>query len=180
LTCFSFAQAQERARDFFAKKARQLAGHSEPQAGPYTVKMAIEDYLRERAKTKGLRADRYASEARILPELGEVEIAKLTFGRIRDWHQAVAAAPKLVRAKKLAAKRATKSFNADDPEQVRARRSTANRLLTILKAALNHAFNENRAYADEPWRRVKPFREVDAAKVQHLQADERTRLVKHL
>jgi len=37
LTCFTFAQAQERARTFFGRKARELAGHSEPQAGPYTV-----------------------------------------------------------------------------------------------------------------------------------------------
>jgi hypothetical protein len=37
LTCFTFAQAQERARTFFGWKARELAGHSESQAGPYTV-----------------------------------------------------------------------------------------------------------------------------------------------
>jgi hypothetical protein len=62
-------------------------------------------------------------------------------------------------------------------EEVRVRRSTANRLLTVLKAALNHAFHEGRASADEPWRKVKPFREVDAPVVRFLKTDECARLV---
>jgi hypothetical protein len=67
--------------------------------------------------------------------------------------------------------------NPKDPEEVRARRSTANRLLTVLKAALNHAFHEGRVSADDPWRKVKPFREADAAVVRFLKADECVRLV---
>jgi hypothetical protein len=46
---------------------------------------------------------------------------------------------------------------------VRSRRSTANRVLTILKAALNYAYHEGHAVSDEAWRKVKPFREVDTA-----------------
>jgi hypothetical protein len=71
LTCFTFAQAQERARAFFTQKARELAGHLAPLAGHYTVKTAIEDYLssRERRGSKGVRTDRYSAEARIIPSL---------------------------------------------------------------------------------------------------------------
>src|SRR5262249_8926387 len=36
LTAFSFPQAQERARTFFARKARELAGGAEPSSGPST------------------------------------------------------------------------------------------------------------------------------------------------
>jgi integrase len=64
-----------------------------------------------------------------------------------------------------------------DPEALRARRATANRQLSILKAALNHAFHEGRIASDEAWRKVKPYREVDAARVQFLSAAECVRLV---
>jgi impB/mucB/samB family len=42
------------------------------------------------------------------------------------------------------------------------------RPLTVLKAALNHAFHEGRVAADEPWRKVRPFREVDSARAIHV------------
>ncbi|MDR7040481.1 integrase [Methylobacterium sp. BE186] len=179
LTVFSFSQAQERARDFFTRKARELAGHAEPSQGPYTVSAAVSDYLaaRERRGSKGVRADRYAANARIIPELGSIEVAKLTAKRIRDWHHKVAEAPKLLRTGKDAAAQKTAPVDSRDSEAVRARRSTANRLLTVLKAALNHAFHEGKAASDEPWRKVKPYREADAAVVRYLSALECLRLV---
>jgi integrase len=178
LTCFTFAQAQERARAFFDQKGRQLAGHAE-ESGPYKVDTAIEDYLnaRERRGSKGVKADRYAARARIIPAFGEIETSKLTAKRIRDWHEATAEAPKLVRTGKFATKQATRAFDANDAEEVRARRSTANRLLTILKAALNHAFHEGRVTSDETWRKVKPFREADSAVIRYLSAGECKRLI---
>ncbi|HEY8005832.1 MAG TPA: hypothetical protein VIE66_03265 [Methylocella sp.] len=99
LTCFSYAQAQATARSFFAAKARELAGHNEPQSGPYTVEAALEDYFaaRERRGSKGVRADRYASAARILPDLGTIDVSKLTAKKIRNWHESLAASPKRVR-----------------------------------------------------------------------------------
>ncbi len=50
-------------------------------------------------------------------------------------------------------------------------------MFTVLKAALNHAFNEGRVGSDDAWRRVKPFREVDAAVLRYLSAAECKRLV---
>ena len=179
ITALSFAEAQERARAFFNRKAREFAGHTEAQSGPFTVAQAIEEYLAHRTRqgSKGVRADTYAAKARIIPALGGVEAAKLTAKCIRDWHEFVAAAPRKVRTKRFADEQATREFDANDPEEVRARRSTANRLLTVLKAALNHAFHEGRIAADEPWRKVKPFREVDSAVIQYLSAEECRRLV---
>ncbi|MGA7384005.1 MAG: hypothetical protein WBW81_04720 [Methylocella sp.] len=118
LTCFTFAQAQERARTFFGRKARELAGHSEPQAGPYTVEAAIGHYLeaRERRGSKGVRADRYAAAARIIPDLGKIELFKLTANRIRDWHEGVASSARRIRTGRFASAQATSGFNAGDPE----------------------------------------------------------------
>jgi integrase len=52
-----------------------------------------------------------------------------------------------------------------------------NRILTVLKAALNHAWREGRVVSDDAWRRVTPFREADAARVRYLDRDECRRLV---
>jgi integrase len=179
LSVFSFAQAQDRARTFFVRTAREMAGDLAPNEGSYTVGMVIEDYLttREKRGSKGVRADRYAAEARIVSDIGHIDVAKITARHIREWHQTVASSPKLLRTKKTAAKRATVAVDNKDPEAVRARRSTANRLLTVLKAALNHAFHEGRAVADEAWRKVKPYRGADSPVVRFLSAPECVRLV---
>lgn len=173
LTVFSFAQAQEASRTWFTALARKLAGGAAASDEPYSVKDALDDYFaaREGRGSKGVRADRYAADARITPQLGDVELGRLTTKRIRDWLTAVASAPKLVRTAKKAVARATREIDAGDAEAVRARRATANRHLTILKAALNHAFHEGRIASDEAWRKVKPFREADAALVANLSGE---------
>jgi integrase len=178
LTVFSFAQAQERARSFFLRAARRAAG--EPAVDDKrTVEAALVEYFqaREGRGSRGVRADRYAADARIIPALGSAELEKLTSARIRDWLTKLAAAPKLVRTAKGAAERKTHKVKSTDADAVRARRATANRVLTILKAALNHAFAEGHVASDEAWRKVKPFREADAAVVRFLSPAECKRLV---
>jgi integrase len=66
----------------------------------------------------------------------------------------------------------------DDPEAIRRRRSTANRILTILKSALNYGRAEGTVTgSDDAWRLVKPFKEADQPKVRYLLDDEITRLI---
>jgi len=50
----------------------------------------------------------------------------------------------------------------------RKRKSTANRILTVLKAALNYAWREGNGGDREEWQKVKPFEDADAPKVSHL------------
>jgi integrase len=177
LAVLDYGQAQEKARGVWKAAERAEQGVA-PERGPYTVAEALDDYFeaRQRRGSKGVSADRFASKARIVPTLGALEVTKTTTKRIRDWHTGLASTPKLVRTKASADKRATKALDAKNPEAVRARRSTANRILTILKAALNYAFHEGRVASDEAWRKVKPFREVDAAVVRFLTAAETVRL----
>lgn len=179
LIALSYAHAQERARDFFKRKVRELAGDFEPLDGPYTVAKALEAYFaeRERRGSKGLAKDRAAASARILPSLGELDAARITTKRLRDWQAELANAPKLSRVGRFATTRKTRAIDPEDADAVRARRATANRTLTILKAALNYAFNEGRVASDDPWRKVKPFREADAAVVRFLSDDESRRVV---
>jgi integrase len=49
-------------------------------------------------------------------------------------------------------------------------------VLTILKAALNHAHRKGRCASDDAWRTVRGFREADAAKLRYLSDDEARRL----
>ena len=175
----SFAQAQAAARKWFARLVRDAAGIEPPAAGPYRVRDAISDYLADykRRGGKALAATGVAINAHILPALGHAQLERLTARQIRDWHSGLAEAPARLRTKDGALELKTRALDPDDTEAVRRRRATANRVLTVLKAALNHAFSEGRVPNDEAWRRVKPFREADAARVRYLSHDEARRLV---
>lgn len=172
----SFRQAQDRARKWFTEKARAEAGLGAHDG--YTVKDALDDYLADleaRAKPSGVRFAKVTTATQIVPALGAIEVAKLTTARIRDWHAAIASAPARVRSApgakvKYRAARAT-------ADAQRARKATANRVLTILKAALNRAHDDGLVADDRAWRRAKPFRGVETARVRYLNADEATRLV---
>src|SRR6202047_3618337 len=69
------------------------------------------------------------------------------------------------------------AFDRKDAKAVRRRRATANRVLTYLKAALNHAWRAGLVPSDDAWRRVKPFKSVDAPLVRYLSRDEITRFL---
>ena len=110
----------------------------------------------------------------ILPELGNVSVVKLTTRRLLDWHRAIAERPRHWRSRPGAAANLA-TFDRKDAEAVRRRRATANRVLTYLKAALNHAWRAGLVPSDDAWRRVKPFRAVDAPVIRYLSHDEITR-----
>ena len=67
--------------------------------------------------------------------------------------------------------------HAATPEANRRRGATANRVLTILKAALNDAYHEGRVPTNEGWQRVKACRQVDSARIRYLTDDQARRLV---
>ncbi len=179
VTVLTFSDAQGKAREWWKAAERAELGLA-PADGPFNVAMALEAYFndRERRGSKGLPKDRAAARSRISPALGDVELQKLTTKKIRDWHTGLATTPKLVRTGRMV-KKAKKGppVDAKNADAVRARRATANRTLTVLKAALNHAFHDGRAASDETWRKVKPFREADAPVVHFLSEDECRRIV---
>lgn len=179
ISVFSYYQAQAKARDFIARKTRELAGEYAPEKGPYTVEKALEDYFkhREQRGSKGVDKDRSVARVRILPTLGQIEVNRLTTRRLRDWHTNLAETGKQARAGRSGKGRVERVLDKDDPDAVRARRASANRTLTVLKAALNFAFQDNRVPSDDAWRKVKPFSSVDTPVIRFLTADESRRLV---
>jgi integrase len=171
----NFAQAQDRAREWFAS----LTGAPPKLAAPITVREAWEhyrpDYLARGGKA--LNEMEWAVEAHILPKLGERRVIDLTTAEIRAWHHSLANAPARRRTAKEAKTRNVRVIAADDKDGRRARRATANNLLTRLKAILNTAYGDELAPTNKAWRDVKPFPKVVAARVRYLTDDEATRLV---
>jgi integrase len=50
-------------------------------------------------------------------------------------------------------------------------------VLTILKAALNHAFHDAKIASDSAWRKVKAFRGVESSRLRYLSVAEAQRLI---
>jgi integrase len=172
----SFAQAQEKARHWFLEEACKEHG-SHVARGNYTVADVLEDYMTHYSvEGKTIHSTQSAINAHILPALGPTPLTKLTSKKIIEWHHGLAKRPALVRTPKEADKRNTRTLT-DDPDDVRRRRASANRILTILKAALNHAWKTGRTPSDTAWRKVRPFKNVDAPVVRYLTEAEYTRLV---
>ncbi len=171
----SFAQAQAAGRRWFADLARGDGTGSDH--GPYSTIQALDDYVADYKRRGGKALNRLevTIRAHIKPELGEILVDKLTRRRIEAWHAKLADNPRRLRT--TAGKR-QKHREADiSLEGIRRRRSTANRVLTILKAALNLAHHNRRADAPERWQAAKPFKETNAPKVRYLKDSESQRLV---
>ena len=171
-----YGQAQKAARAWWRSELRREEGH-DTRSGPYTVADAIADYLKELEQRggKSVYQTRRAAETHVLPALGTALIGKLTAKRIEDWHRSLAAKPALARSKRGRKPNHRKADRSADG--VRKRRATANRILTVLKAALNHAWKSGHVASDDAWRRVKPFRGVETARVRYLSEAECVRLV---
>jgi integrase len=174
-----FWQAQARAREKLA------ASHAGERSGPYLVREACDDYLADYLRRSGKDETNARSRLdRIKTALGSIEVAKLTVRDVRNWHSALAAGPRLTRSKALdeaTGERKGRPIDAADADAVRRRKASANRLLNVAKAALNHAFHhppEGVVIASRrAWESVKPYREADAPKIRFLTDAEQVRLL---
>jgi len=163
-TILTYRQAVRMAEDFIAS----LDGHV---GSEYTVADTVADYLVwYKSHRKAYQDAKRVCDAHILPHLGRKKTVELTTKEMRHWHRSIAEAPARLRSG-IAGPRVR---DVNDP---RARKATANRILTVLKAALNHAWREGDIPTDAAWRPVKPFPNVDQAKVHYISRDEAQRLV---
>jgi integrase len=150
VSVLDFAQARA--------KAVELSVDERP-AGRLTVQRAMADYL-DFLKSQGKPTDTAESAitVHILPKLAHHEVASLTSPQLRAWTSWVADQP----SSKI-------NGNVSADEAVRRRRASANRVLTVLKAALNHAYDEGRVPSNSAWgRRVKKYRGVASTRARCL------------
>jgi hypothetical protein len=145
-TTLDWRQAQAAARAWAAKQTG---------AGPVSVKKACERYVADLRARKGDQAAKGAEqkiEKHIKRVLGDKLLAELTADDMRSWQVGM--------------------VGGDDDEARRRSRDSANRVLGILKSALNLAFNDGLAADDRAWRRVGAFKGVGEARKVILGPDE--------
>lgn len=175
----TYAQAVRKATEVQVEKREPAPRH---YADGQTLNQIVEDYIQHRTETPGGRTGRVMSDdnatatrqvwARYSGRLGASLVTALDAKALRTWHTDIAKTPPTKRGKVL-------EFNPKDPEQVRARQQTANRVLTVVKAALTHARNSDSLPDTLPdfWRRVLPFHIKDEALPRMMDTAEVTRLL---
>ncbi len=175
----TYAEAKEGALAWRKAEAEALAAPaSETPKEPYSVRKCMADYMSSYEKAGG-RASKdtlRVVNAHILPAFGDHLVEKLTRSQIQEWFEDLADSPARLRTAKSAEQRFREL--PDDFEAKRRRRSTANRILTVLKAALNKALEMERVSCpNTAWRMVKPFRKADSARLRFLSVDDQKTLV---
>lgn len=168
--------------DFFQAqdKARQIADDSKKAGGviqkPITVSDAATHYLTwYKDHRKAYKETEHTVTAHILPAFGSKIVTELTTLEVRTWHNKLATT-----APRRRTGMGEKQQFGDKPvtdDKKRARKSTANRILTVLKAILNKAFQDDRVRDDSVWRKVKPFENADEPVTRFLTHAEATRLL---
>jgi integrase len=96
------------------------------------------------------------ANSRIIPELGNLSIIDMTSDDLLQWRNG------LVTGKKPVAK------------------STANRIWTVLRAALNYGYSHMKVPDPDRWRRIKPFPKTNKPRAEYLTTKEARKLVKHM
>jgi integrase len=114
-------------------------------------------------------------------DLGRPEHVKaLSYEQAKEeakaWFEKLADTPARVRSPKGGEQKFKKA--TDDFEAKRRRRNTANRILTVLKAALNKAVDLECVHCSvNAWKLVKPFRKTDSARLRFLSIEDQKKLV---
>jgi integrase len=164
----SFEQAEAKARSLVEARVGKIER--------LTVKQAMERYVDfKRSQGQSVADVLSRGTAHILPFLGNLVVAELTAEVLRRWLATMANAPAQTRPRN-----GKPQYRAapEGDEAVRARRASANRVLTMLKAALNHAYDEGHVANRDAWgRKLKPFRDVEVARVRYLSVADATRLI---
>lgn len=174
VTVLDYFQAQGR--------ARHMAHQQVTVKTRYKMRDAVADYLQWFAvNSKSLAITETVINAHIIPAFGDRLITSIETKEITDWRDDLVRAPIRRRSKKpvegavVVAK--TEAVDLDDPDVLRRRRSTANRVLTIFKAILNKAWRDGIVHSDEAWRRVSSFENADGSRKVFLSDEQCARLI---
>ena len=154
----SFAQADAKVR---------LGPSGSTDKNMSTVSDALKYYMKhQESEAQNAKTTQYTIDKYIEATIGSSKLSSLTTESIKNWRNSLTGPRKFPNKKTV-----------DSPrEQRRKRQASANRILTILKAALNYAETEGKYRGQAPWKAVKPFKNVDATEHPYLTRDEAIRL----
>jgi integrase len=159
-----------------AARASYKANNRDAIVSIVTVADALREYIDwlKVHRATGLDAERRANKL-ILPELGRIRLSDLTTERLDRWRNDLVKSPALLRT----AKGAPQNFKPAPvtADEMRARRSSVNRIWTILRAALTKAFRDGHVRDDLAWRRIKKFENVETRREGFLSIGECRRLI---
>jgi integrase len=184
----NFAQAQRKVMADAKVRADQSSGKL------YTVADAVTDYIDYlRAHRKSADDTAIKLNAYVVPYLGNKRIAELTPGDFDEWlkgaikrqqkrkHKKSRPEPKRRRKMKpqeLEGDAEGSKAIPHDPDELRRRRkATVNRVITALKATLNHAHDRRKVATRDAWAKLRKFKGVDAARMRWLTEAEAKRLM---
>ena len=168
--CLSYDQAKKKAEEWFPTAKRKCTGEV-IRRGKYTVANACEDYVRalDEARSPSLYITRKVIDAVIKPTLGNAPVENLTRPRLQNWLRNVAETPR---------RKPRHGLDPKSDEAQRRHRDSANRYLTVLRAALNCALTEGSVACDGlAWKRVEPFQNVSQSRMRFLSDEEARKLV---
>lgn len=176
----SYGQAVRRATDVRVEERAPLPRH---YGDGVTLNKLFDDYLDDRAVTPGGRLGRVMAKGTLTvsrlfwnrharTSIGTKLVSALKPDDLRRWHVGIVNTPPTVRGK-------VQAYDPTDPEQMRSRRATANRILVLAKAAMTWGRQHNKLPANMPdwWRQVQPFKLGDDPPPRMLDQDEVRRLL---
>lgn len=166
----TYAQAVSRAQAVQVEERKPLPRHL---GDGLTLNAVMAEYIDEHLAGKGSQSITRLQHARhVEGSIGKKLVTALDAKQMRKWLRDMAGKAPTVRGK-------VQDFDPSDADQVRARRATANRVLSMVKAALNRAWREDELPADLPtyWMKVEPFELGDDPTPRMLERDEITRLL---
>lgn len=168
----TYFQAQDKAKE----KIAQLKTSNGIIKKPITVEEASTAYLKwYEVNRKAYKETKNTIDTHILPFFGKIIVEDITTNQIKHWHQKLATTPPRKRTRASVNQKFGEAPKTD--QEKRSRRSTANRILTVLKAILNKAFNDDFVRDDNAWRKVKPFPNTDEPVTRFLTTNESIRLI---
>jgi integrase len=195
----TYAQARAKAEKWALDRAAVPVKKDEFQPALRTVREVVANYIEtarmERKKAATAEADRKALETGVLPELGDIPVAELTASRIETWRNELASRGRRKTGPKRLGGKVIEYLPMVDPElaesmtptelqqateaAMKRRKSSANRYLAILKAALNLAAKTGKIDKEHmPWAIVAPFRGVKGQRIRFLSLEEQRALVR--
>lgn len=166
----TYGQAVARAQTVQVEERRPAPRH---YGDGLTLNQVMQPYIDDHLEGKGSQAITRLQHGRhIANGIGQKMVTALTDKALRKWQKEMIAKPPTVRGK-------VQDYDPGDPDQLRRRKATANRALSMVKAALNLAWENGDLPDDLPtwWKKVKPFRLGEEPEPRMLEADEIKRLL---
>jgi integrase len=171
-----YAQAVKAADSWFMSALREATGQT-PRRGSYTIKQCFEDYIKalEDRGAPDVHNARYDLQTYI-PALGDIPVTKIMRPKIEAWRAEIANSRRRTN-RKVDAEKKPKLAAPLTPEELRKRRSTANRIMRRLAAALNLAVEMHRTHANPLNWTLPALKNADTARVEFLSEEEQRSFV---